>query len=147
MAEGFALHHGSGDILSSSAGIRPAEKVDESAIQVMKESGIDISHHIPKKIDDDMIAQSDVVVTMGCCSAEELCPVFYHGHKVDWNIPDPKGGSIATFRNVRDIIEKQVLDLIQSLKTEHEYRILLPLKSNTERRIHSKGKKAYEGRE
>ena len=118
MAEGFAQHHGQGNILSSSAGTAPAEQVDELAIRVMKESGIDISHHKPKKIDDDMIAHSDVVVTLGCCSAEELCPVFYHGHKIDWNIPDPKGGSIETFRKVRDSIEKQVLDLIGNLETE-----------------------------
>ncbi|UCE20528.1 MAG: arsenate reductase ArsC [Gemmatimonadota bacterium] len=118
MAEGFAQHHGKGNILSSSAGTAPAKRMDESVIRVMKEKGIDISRHTPKKIDENMIARSDVVVTMGCCSAEELCPVSYHGRKVDWNIPDPKGGSIETFRNVRDIIEKQVLDLIQSLKTD-----------------------------
>jgi arsenate reductase len=120
MAEGFALYHGKGVIQSSSAGTTLAEKVDELAIAVMKEKGIDSSHHKPKKIDDDMIAHNDVVVTMGCCSAEELCSVFYHGHKVDWNVPDPKGGSIETFRRVRDIIEKQVLKLIRSLETEHE---------------------------
>ena len=120
MAKGLAQHHGRGDILASSAGTTPAEMVDESAIQVMKEKGIDISHHKPQKIDDDMITKNDVVVTMGCCSAEELCPVFYHGHKVDWNIPDPKGGSIETFRTIRDSIEKQILDLIEDLKTENE---------------------------
>jgi arsenate reductase len=119
MAEGFARHHGKGNILASSAGTAPSEKVDELAIAVMKEKNIDISHHTPKKIDNVMIAQSDVVVTMGCCSAEELCPVFYHGHKIDWTIQDPKGGSIETFRSVRDRIEKKILDLIEDLKTEN----------------------------
>ena len=118
MAEGFAQHHGRGDILASSAGTAPADKVDPLAIAVMKEKGIDIGHPKPKKIDDGLIAQSDVVVTLGCCSVEELCPVFYHGHKVDWTIPDPKNGSIETFRKVRDSIEKQVLDLIGNLETE-----------------------------
>ena len=116
MAEGLANHLGKGKIVASSAGTKPGERVDEYAVAVMKEKGIDISHHKPKLVDDDMMNRSDMVVTMGCCSAEDLCPVFYHGHKVDWNIPDPKGGAIETFRKVRDTLEKHILHLIQELK-------------------------------
>ena len=59
MAEGFANHHGRGDILASSAGTTPAEKVDESAIDVMKEKDIDISHNKPKKIPKRQIPMKD----------------------------------------------------------------------------------------
>jgi len=34
---------------------------------------------------------------------------------VDWEIPDPYGRSIDSFRNVRDMIERKVLELLAEL--------------------------------
>jgi len=120
MAEGFAKYHGAGKLLASSAGTEPAEKVAELAVAVMRERGIDISHHRAKKVDDGLMADSDMVITMGCCAADDLCPVLYHGRKVDWEIPDPRGGTIETYRKVRDIVEGQVRDLIKDLKAQED---------------------------
>ena len=56
----------------------------------------------------------DVVVNMGC---EVECPVpeGFKGRVVEWNIPDPFGRGMESFRNVRDMIERQVLELLADL--------------------------------
>jgi protein-tyrosine-phosphatase len=41
--------------------------------------------------------------------------VGFKGRVVDWNIPDPYGRGIESFRNVRDMIERQVLGLFADL--------------------------------
>jgi len=52
---------------------------------------------------------------MGC---EVSCPVpiGFKGQVIEWNIPDPYGLSIEYFRDVRDLIERQVKALIGSLE-------------------------------
>jgi len=54
-----------------------------------------------------------VVVTLGCCSADELCPVTYKGRKLDWDIKDPIGAPPEFFRMVRDDIERRVKELLE----------------------------------
>jgi protein-tyrosine-phosphatase len=56
----------------------------------------------------------DVVVGMGC---EVECPVpaGFKGRVVEWDIPDPYSRGIESFRNVRDMIERQVLELLAEL--------------------------------
>ena len=60
------------------------------------------------------MAEMDVVVGMGC---EVDCPVpaGFKGRVVDWEIPDPFGRGVDYFRNVRDMIERQVLELLAGL--------------------------------
>ena len=43
MAEAFAKKYGEGKIVASSAGNKPADKVNPKVVEVMKEKGIDIS--------------------------------------------------------------------------------------------------------
>lgn len=47
-----------------SAGIRPEEKVSRFAVEVMLETGIDISSHQPKHLDDAIIVRPDIIVTL-----------------------------------------------------------------------------------
>ena len=56
----------------------------------------------------------DVVVGMGC---EVHCPVpaGFKGRVIEWNIPDPYGHDLAFFRNVLELIERQVKALLDDL--------------------------------
>lgn len=58
-----------------SAGTKPAAMVHPKAVQVTKELGLDISHHIPKSVDIYLQDSFDYVITV-CGSAKETCPVF-----------------------------------------------------------------------
>lgn len=61
-----------------SAGVRPASEVHPLAVQVMKEIGIDLSHHYPKQVDRYLNEPWDYVITV-CGGARETCPLFRGG--------------------------------------------------------------------
>ena len=52
----------------------------------MDEVGIDISAERPKKLEDGMVRESDVVITMGCGDA---CPIYPGKRYEDWELEDP----------------------------------------------------------
>ena len=127
MAEGFAkaaIANGSTgecDIEVRSAGTAAAGIVNRDTIDVMAEVEIDITTHTSDLLNDEMLEWADVVVTMGCCSADELCPVGFKGKKIDWDIDDPLGKPWEFFQKVRDYIEILVKDLIEG-ETERRLR-------------------------
>lgn len=111
MAEGFCRELG-WDVACASAGSRSAGSVAPSAVEVMKEAGINISAARPKGFSALPDLRFDYLVTMGC---EVECPFLPGARLVRWDIPDPHGGSIEDYRRVRDIIRRQVHGLLDSL--------------------------------
>jgi arsenate reductase len=73
MAEGFARELGKDVIEAHSAGLMKCY-VHPKAIAVMKEIGIDISGQQSKDIDEDILKQMDIIVTL-CSHANSSCPV------------------------------------------------------------------------
>ncbi len=112
IAEAFATKYG---LSASSAGTRPADRLNPTVVLVMKEKGIDISSRKPKMVTTEMIEAAGWVVTMGC-SLEEVCPrpmlARMRKKLIDWDIEDPKGKPIEEVRGIRDEIERLVLGLI-----------------------------------
>jgi arsenate reductase len=114
MAEGFARHYGSGVLEANSAGTMPASSISKTAIEVMAEKGIDISHHRPQQLDPAHLRDYDILVSMGC-GVQDTCPVVYLKDFIDWGLDDPMGQSIRKYRPVRDEIEKRVLELVDAI--------------------------------
>jgi len=112
MAEAFAREHGAGRIAASSAGNKPADKVNPVVVEAMKEIGIDISHSKPKLLTFQMANDANLVVTMGC-NDQGICPGPFFKPTVDWKLDDPKGKPIEKVREIRDQIERQVQELIK----------------------------------
>lgn len=73
MAEGWARQLRSDRVEAYSAGVEPAG-VHPLALQVMSESGVDISRQRSKHVDELSGTDFDLVVTL-CDSAREHCPV------------------------------------------------------------------------
>jgi len=113
MAEAFLNKLARGEAVAVSAGDRPASKVDEKAVEVMKEIGIDITEQRPKALTMKMVEEADVVITMGC--GADVCPVVPKRVE-EWKIEDPAGKPIAKFREVRNEIRKRVEKLVETLK-------------------------------
>ena len=111
MAEAFARRLG---LAASSAGTVPSSKVNQVAVQAMREKGIDIASNRPRLLTNEMIDEAGVVVTMGC-SVEEACPkpmlAQMHKKLIDWDLDDPKGKPIEEVREIRDEIERRVIGL------------------------------------
>ena len=114
MAEGFFRKYAPKGYELSSAGTKPVSDINPLAIEVMKEMGIDISKQRPKIITEDMIRQSSIRVNMGCIE-KESCPTLFIHNVLDWNIEDPKGKPIEKVREIRDVIESRVKELVSSL--------------------------------
>jgi arsenate reductase (thioredoxin) len=114
MAAGW-LRFLAGDAIDvRSAGTNPAQRTNPVAVDAMREVGIDISNTTPQLLDDDVVKQSDVVVTMGC---GDSCPVFPRKRYLDWELDDPAGRPLADVRAIRDEIRDRVEQLIAELST------------------------------
>lgn len=86
-----------------SAGIE-THGVNPKAIEAMQEVDIDISNHTSDLIDNNILKQADLVVTL-CSDADANCPVLPPNVKKEhWGFDDPAGKNWSEFQRVRDEI-------------------------------------------
>lgn len=111
MAEAFVNKYGKDKFIVSSAGNKPADKVNPVGVEVMKEKGINISMNKPKLLTYQMTQDADLIVTMGC-NDQGICPGPFFKPTVDWKLEDPNGKPIEKVREIRDEIERRVQKLI-----------------------------------
>jgi arsenate reductase (thioredoxin) len=112
MAEAFARIHGAGKVAAHSAGSRPSGRVNPKAVEAMREIGYDLTQHASKGLDAYHGQEVDVAITMGC---GDECPLVVAKQRVDWKIPDPRDMAPEQFREVRNLIESKVRELIETL--------------------------------
>lgn len=125
MAEGFAREFGKGIIEPYSAGLTPCY-VHPRAVEVMREIGIDISGQKSKAIDEELLIQMDLAITL-CGHADQFCPSTPPDvKKIHIPVNDPVG-TVGTeehimdaFRRVRDEIRGEIEGLIRDLKHEQK---------------------------
>jgi len=113
MAHGFLQSYGN-KITVRSAGTEPALQINQRAVIVMNEVGIDISHHTPRLVDQYLGEEWDYVITV-CDQANETCP-FFSGkvkHRLHMGFEDPSNATgseefiMSEFRRVRDLIRDE----------------------------------------
>jgi protein-tyrosine-phosphatase len=112
MAEAFARIHAAGQVEAFSAGSRPSGRINPKAVEAMREVGYDLTRHHSKELDSFNGQEFDVAVTMGC---GDDCPLVIARRRLEWQIPDPKEMPPDRFREVRDLIEAKVKELLQTL--------------------------------
>ena len=131
MAQAFFERHAPDDVRAESAGQAPAEAIWPEVVEAMREVGIDLSGRRPKRLDLEMQLHADWAVTLACGG---MCP-FVPAVVEDWDVPDPAGRPLAEVREIRDELERRVLDLIddrldaiRSDRSAHDRRLaqLLP---------------------
>jgi arsenate reductase len=115
MAEGFFHKHRPEYMTACSAGSMPSGQVNPKAISFMRERGLDLSGYTSKGLDDFSDLKFDLAVSMGC---GDVCPRSQAKEHREWDIPDPKNLDDEQFRQVRDLIENKVIELIQKLRAE-----------------------------
>jgi len=74
MAHGF-LQSFDHRLVVRSAGTEASGQLNPKAVEVMKEEGIDISHHTSDSVDKYLDQAWDYVITV-CGGANEVCPAF-----------------------------------------------------------------------
>ena len=121
MAEGF-LRSFDPALEVFSAGTEPSNQVHPKAVTVMQELGIDLSGHLPQKVDEYLQEAFDYVITV-CGRAKENCPVFLGEVKQQLHIgfEDPaeaKGTEaeiLEEFRRIRDEIRERMYAFLHAL--------------------------------
>jgi arsenate reductase (thioredoxin) len=113
MAEAFARIHGGDRVEAYSAGSRPSGKVNARAVEFMAEVGYDLTKHQSKGLSDLPTGEFDAEVGMGC--GDEGCPLVKAKRQEEWGVQDPKEMPAEQYRQVRDLIEAKVKDLLTSL--------------------------------
>ena len=101
-----------------SAGTQAAGKLNAGAVAVMKEVGIDISHHTSDPVEKYLNEEWDYVITV-CGGANESCPTFTGKVKnrlhIGFDDPSHAVGSEefiwSEFRRVRDEIKLKFYSL------------------------------------
>lgn len=112
MAHGF-LQSFDKNLEVHSAGTEASGKLNERAVAVMKEVGVDISHHTSDPVDKYLGDEWDFVITV-CGGANEACPAFLgkvkHRLHIGFEDPSHVTGSEdfiwSEFRRVRDEIRE-----------------------------------------
>ncbi len=111
MAQGFLQSFDAKNDVHS-AGTEPATQLNQIAVRVMQEIGIDISNQKPKSVDIYLKDEWDYVITV-CDQANEICPFFPGkvGHRLHISFEDPSHAKgieehiLSEFRRVRDEIK------------------------------------------
>jgi arsenate reductase len=112
MAEGILRAAAKDKFRVASAGSKPAGYVHPLAIKALAETGIDISAHTSKHMNDFLKEQVETVITV-CGNADQACPMFPgQMNRYHWPFDDPAHApgtdeeKMAVFRRVRDEIKK-----------------------------------------
>jgi arsenate reductase len=116
MAEGFARTYGSDVMIPASAGVFPATAVAPDTIRSMLEKNIDLREHFPKSIRHLGLVKWDLVVNMSETFVAEDTGL----RLVEWAVPDPVSMEYQDHCEVRDAIERNVMNLILELRRERE---------------------------
>lgn len=111
MAQGF-LQSFDHNLLVRSAGTEASGKLNKIAVAVMREIGIDISHHTSDSVEMYLNDEWDYVITV-CGGANETCPSFIGKvkNRIHIGFDDPSFAIGSTdfiwseFRRVRDEIK------------------------------------------
>jgi arsenate reductase len=128
MAEGWARHLRGDRFDAYSAGVNPSA-LNQDAVQVMAEAGVDISGQHSKHVDDLSSIHFDYVITV-CDDARESSPVFPGRAKVvHRSFDDPprlaqnartEAERLAPYRRVRDEIREFIATLPEGLTGNKE---------------------------
>jgi len=116
MAQAFAEEHG---MKALSAGKYPAAVLSPVVVQAMKEKNIDLSEKRPTPLTPQIINDASLVVTIGC-SLKGACPLTIlremQERTIDWDWKGLKGRCIREVREIRDGIERRVVELSRDNK-------------------------------
>lgn len=117
MAEGWLRYYAEQVGLAAEVFSAGTEKtaVKPDAVTVMKEVGIDLSHHTSKTLAELPDMRFDVVMSV-CDNANEACPVYpAKTTRLHVSFPDPSGEPLARWREVRDALGTSCKTLIEKL--------------------------------
>jgi arsenate reductase (thioredoxin) len=114
MAEAFARAYGSDVMYPASAGLAPATDIAPDTMEAMHAKALDLRDHFPKSLRHVSRAQFDLVVNMSGMTL----PSEVTARIVDWDVPDPVLMDYEEHCEVRDLIERKVMQLVLEMRRQ-----------------------------
>lgn len=105
-------HYAGGRVMALSAGTQPGEHIHREVAEILEALGLDTSREHPTLLTREMIAASDLAVTLGC---GEECPYVPGVRYVDWPVDDPGGQEESAVRRIIADLDTRVRDLLVEL--------------------------------
>ncbi|MBI2862231.1 MAG: hypothetical protein HYX89_05380 [Chloroflexi bacterium] len=100
----------------------PDALVAEEAVIVMQERGVDISEEYSKPVTAEAMAWADVVLTVEPEHKEYLSEEYPSAERkfrsLGARVPDPYGGELSEYRQVRDQLEPLLRQFIRLLQKD-----------------------------
>jgi len=116
MAEALAHHLAPDAIDAASAGVAPLGYIAPSTHAVLAEIGVSSAHQESKPLREADVAKASLLINMAGRPVEHLLhtrpPVEY------WDVADPFGSDLASYRRTRDEIHRRVTELAKRLRAE-----------------------------
>ena len=97
---------------AESAGIENAERIDETAVKLLKEKGFEVTKDKPRTLNEVNLKDYDLIVTV----CEESCPFIPSRNVRQWGVEDPAGKEIEIYERAIREIEKRVRKLVDELE-------------------------------
>ncbi|CAM9664920.1 unnamed protein product [Ascophyllum nodosum] len=117
MAEGWARHLAKHDIEIRSSGLEGSQ-VHPTAKAVMQEVGVDITDQTSDFLNDYTPMDFDAVISMCGCGTSLPEPWQKAELFEDWQLDDPDGKPLETFRRVRSEIKDHVQALVGKISRD-----------------------------
>jgi arsenate reductase len=114
MAEAFARAYGSDVIIPASAGLAPAGYIAPETMRAMEDKSLDLRDQFPKALRHMSRAQFDLVINM----SGKALPDSLKARVVTWDVPDPVLMPYDEHCEIRDLIERKVMQLILELRRD-----------------------------
>ena len=108
-------HYAGGHVIALSAGTDPGEHIHPEVADALHRLGLDTSAEQPQLLTTEMVASSDLAITLGC---GEQCPYVPGVVYRDWPVDDPGGQDDATVRRIVADVDARVRELLRELVPE-----------------------------
>ncbi len=95
---------------ATSAGTRPAARLDPLVVQAMAEAGIDLSRAQPTRLTRELAAGAELLINLGGRDGHAVEVPSQH-----WPVPDRANATIEQVRQVRDELRERVITLLAEL--------------------------------
>ena len=110
-------HYAGDAVVALSAGTQPGDHIHPEVATVLEKLGLDTSQEKPKLLTTEMIAGSDLAITLGC---GEECPYVPGVVYRDWPVADPGGQDEENVMAIINDLDTRVRGLIRELAPERQ---------------------------
>jgi protein-tyrosine-phosphatase len=115
MAEALARHSASDVIEATSAGISPLGHVADLTRKILLEKGVNASGLESKGVREAAAVAPNLLINMTGIPGRTIFPDMI---VEDWDVEDPYGEDLATYRRICEDIEARVEELAERLRRE-----------------------------